>query len=114
ETSQRADLAVEPEERVSLPKILRGPSRVAPQRDAGPVHRESECGHVGLDHRKAVRLEPEIADDRGTETSDAVRGNRHAHAGSNLACHEQTAGTVTPFEDECSQARLREVRRGHQ
>src|SRR5439155_17894648 len=80
EGGERADLSVERDEGLPITrKLLRSPSGIAPQGQAGTVGRRREGGDVRLEQAKAARIEPEVADDRGAETSYAVRADRRAH-----------------------------------
>ena len=114
EPDESADLAVEREKRLgvtrpSSPELVRGPGRVAPQRERRPVGGRGESDHVGLDDPEAVRFEPELSHHAGAQASDAVGGNRCSHARSNLLGRERAACTVAAFENERTQSPLRQV-----
>ena len=120
ERAQRADPAVEGDERLGIawlgprPELDRRPDRVAPQREAGPVGGRGEGRHLRLDGAEAVRAEPEITDDVVTKASDAVGRNRRPHTGRDLLGGQGAARPASPLENQRPEPRLRQVRRRDQ
>jgi hypothetical protein len=106
EGAQRADPAVEGDERLGIarpaprPELGSGPDRVAPQREAGPVGGRGEGRHLRLDGAEAVRAEPEVSHDVVTQTSDAVGRNRRAHTGRDLFSSQQAARAASSLENQ--------------
>ena len=116
EGAQRADPAVEGDERLGIarlgprPELDRRPDRVAPQREAGPVGGRGEGHYLRLDGAEAMRAEPKVTDDVVTETSDAVGRNRRAHTGRDLLGSQEAARPASPLENQRPEPRLRQVR----
>src|SRR5262249_40637135 len=72
---------VEEEDRLCIlwppgPELFRRSSLVAPQREGGAVGGWREGGDGGLDHLKAVRGQPQVVNDAGTETANVVGDDR--------------------------------------
>src|SRR6185436_4706859 len=65
-------------------------------------------------HREAVALEIEIANNLGAKEAVHVAGRGHLETGPRLFGHDAAAHQVAPFEHQHPAAGRREIRRRHQ